>query len=129
SIDKDNAAKLNQAINSKINFSVEDEVVEEVDFEIHANSLTLDLVKEFASYEKLWGKQVEAPRFLVKDVEINCSDMTFGNTMKTSYNGIEIFSFSVDQKLEDLAKDGKVAKCNVIGTLGVNRFLNRETPQ
>lgn len=129
SISKDNAAKLNQAINSKINFSMEDEVVEEVDFELHANNLTLDLVKEFAKYDYLWGKSVEAPRFVFKDVEINCSDMAFGNTMKASYNGIEIFSFTVDNKLEQLSKQGKIAKCNVIGTLGINRFLNRETPQ
>lgn len=127
SISKNNITKLNDMINEALEHDEESQI--EVDFEIGSNELTTDLIDEVVELEKYWGKNCEEPLFAVKDVELRCADIEFKNTTKATFNGIELISFSVDERLQDLAEDNKLAVCDIIGTLGINRFLGRETPQ
>lgn len=128
SISSENLDKLNDAINEKLQFVNTSQPIE-VDFKIHSRNLNLDLVKEFAKYDKYWGKNVSEPVLVVTDVELQCGDFQFGNTMKGTKNGIEVFSFTVDSRIEQLAEDNKTIVCDIVGSLGVNHFLGKTTPQ
>lgn len=127
SISKENSLKLNSAINEKLKDYKPSPI--EVDFEIDAKVLTTRLIDEFESYAKYWGKGVDEPIFLVKDVELRTGEIDFKNIMKTQNNGLELMSFSINDDLLELSQDNSIAVCDVIGTIGVNRFLRNVTPQ
>lgn len=127
-VTEENLAKLDKAINSKLQFEKSSKPIE-VDFEIHSSSLTTSLIEEVEGYAKHFGKGCEEILFAITDVEVNCSDITFGNTQKFSKGNIEIMSFSVDNRFQSLASEGKSAKITIIGTLGLNRFLGKVTHQ
>lgn len=128
-ITKENLDKLNEVINNKLHFTNKDTTQIEVDFKLHNRSLNLNLVNEFAEYEKYWGKNCSEPLFCITDMELRCADFEFGNTMKVFSNGLEIFSFTVDEEIEKLAKENKTIICDIIGSLGINRFRGKITPQ
>lgn len=127
SISKENVMKLDKAVNEKLKDYKPAPI--EVDFEIDAKALTTSLVEEFESYAKYWGKGVTEPVFLVKNVELRTGDIDFKNIMKTQKNGLELMSFSINDDLLELSYDKSVTVCDVIGTIGVNRFLKNVTPQ
>lgn len=127
SISKENVMKLDEAINEKLKDYKPSPI--EVDFEIEAKVLSETLVEEFESYAKYWGKGVSEPVFLVKNMELRTGDINFKNIMKTQKNGLELMSFSINNDLLELSQTGDIAVCDVIGTIGVNRFLNTVTPQ
>lgn len=126
SINKENIEGLNKIINDKI--TIENRPLE-VDFEVDVKAVTDSLAKEFDSYEYLWCKGFDEPLMAIKNVEVDCSDIVFGNTTKFNVKGIEYFAFQSDQQLEEFATEGKVVTLDVIGTLGINRFLGKEKPQ
>lgn len=129
SISKENVDKLNDAINNKLHFTNDEVKPIEVDFKIHSRNLNLDLVNEFAEYEKYWGKNCSEPVFSVTDMELRCGEFEFGNTMKVFTNGLEVFSFTVDSEIEKLAAQNKTIVCDIVGSVGINRFRGRITPQ
>lgn len=126
SFTKDNLARINRTINNEIGDTT---TPIEVDFEISSKMLNESLVKEFYQYNFLWCKGFDEPIVIVKDVELNCANITFGNTMKATVNGVELMAFQIDERLQDLAKDKKIAVCDVIGSLEINHYLGKETPQ
>lgn len=128
SIPKENLKMLDKAINSKLQFESNMNKIA-VDFQINSKALTVSLVKDVAQYDRYFGKNCEQPLFAVTGMELRCKDITFGSTMKTVVNGVEILSFTIDKKLEELAKDNKIAVVDIIGTLGVNNFRGETTPQ
>lgn len=127
SIGKENMMRLDNAINEKLKDYKPTPI--EVDFEIDAKALTTNLVDEFESYAKHWGKGVSEPVFLVKNMELRTGDIDFKNVMKTQKNGLELMSFSINDDLLELSRDNSVVVCDVIGTIGVNRFLRNVTSQ
>src|SRR5699024_866775 len=124
----ENAKLLDETINNKLQFEKSSNEVY-VDFVIDKKSLSKSLVEEVAQLNKHFGKDCEEPLFTIKNIEIDCTEINFGSTMKFTINGIEILSFSVDDRLEKLASEGKLAVLDIIGTLGINRFLSKETHQ
>lgn len=127
SISKENTMKLDSAINERLKDYKPSPI--EVDFEIEAKVLSETLVEEFEAYAKYWGKGVTEPVFLIKNIELRTGDIDFKNVMKTQKNGLELMSFSINDDLLELSHDKSVAVCDVIGTIGVNRFLRNVTPQ
>lgn len=101
----------------------------EVDFTIDSTRLAEPLIKEFFHYDYLWCKGFDEPLVAVENVTLNCKYITFGNTMKFEINGVEILAFQIDGRLQELAEQGKSIKCTLIGTVGINYFLGKETPQ
>lgn len=129
-ISKENSFDLNEKINSVLQFESGSESSTEVDFEINGKALSSALVDSFEEYSPLWCKGFEAPLLAVTDIEVRVSDIQIGNTMKFSKGNVEILSFSVDPKIEEAAlKSNSILSCTILGTVGVNRFLGKETYQ
>lgn len=127
SISEGNLRILDKAINKKLQFASNSLIP--VDFEISSKALTIDLVKEVASYDKHFGKNCEPPVFAITDVEIDCSTIQFSGIMKTATRGVELLSFNVDKRLEELADSKKIAVVDLVGELGLNHFNGAVTPQ
>lgn len=127
SISKENAMRLDDVINEKLKDRKPSPI--EVDFEIDAKALTESLVNEFESFAKYWGKGADEPVFLVKNIELRTGDISFKNTMETQKNGLKLMSFSINSNLLELSHDNSIAVCDVIGSVGINRFLRNVTPQ
>lgn len=128
SITEENLKLLDKAINKKLQFESSQKPIE-VDFEIHSNSLTEELIEEVYSLEKHFGKGCEEILFAITDIEVDSKDISMGNTMKFNKGNIEFMSFSVDDRFIKLKDEEKVARLTVIGTLGKNIFLGKTTLQ
>lgn len=126
SFSKENINKINDTVNKEIGNTT---TPIEVDFEVSSKMLNESLVKEFYQYNHLWCAGFEEPLVAVKDVELNCKNIAFGNTMKFSINNVEILAFQIDDRLQELADQGKTAVCDIIGSLEINHFLGKETSQ
>ena len=119
-----------QKINDKINKDIGDSTTSiEVDFEINSKSLTESLVRSFDEYTPLWCKGFDTPLVAIKDVEINCSTISFGYPMRFTVNGVEMLSFQIDERLQELAEEDMVAVCDIVGSLEINHYRGDETPQ
>lgn len=128
SINEDSLKKLDKAINKKLQFEASEGLIP-VDFEISSKALTVELIKEVASYEKHFGKDCDPPVFAITGIEIDCSTIQFSSIMKTMYKGVELLGFNIDKRLQDLAMDGKLAVIDIVGELGLNHFNGNVTPQ
>lgn len=126
SVKKDKLGELIEKINSELDGK---KTPIEVDFEIGSDELTTDLVEDISSYENHWRKGFDEPLFAVTGVELNCSHFTFKGTMKTTYNGIELMAFQVDDRMEELALAGKSVIVDIVGKMGINRWMGNESPQ
>lgn len=129
-IKKDALVKLNEAINNALTFSNESNLIE-VDFILSEDELTADLIEEVYKYEYIWGKGIEQPTFgmeitldTTKIIPSNSSSM-----IKWSIKGIDFVQFTGDERLLVLKDDNKEVVLQIVGTLGVNCFLGRCTPQ
>lgn len=129
-ITEENFEVLNEAINKNKNFSSGDSKIE-VDFEIHGNSLTKTLAEEMDSVVKYFGKGCEEPLFAIKDIEVSTKNITIKNTSKLFHNGIELISFTENQELAKTIEENpnSLLVLTVVGKIGLNRFLDRVTPQ
>lgn len=129
-ITEENFEVLNEAINKNKNFSSGDSKIE-VDFEIHGNSLTKTLAEEMDSVVKYFGKGCEEPLFAIKDIEVSAKNIEIKNTTKIFNNGIELISFTENQELAKTIEENpnSLLVLTVVGKIGLNRFLDRVTPQ
>jgi len=129
-ITKENSLNLNEKINSVLQFETEKKSDIEVDFEIKGSSLSSALIDRFEEHSKLWCKGFESPRIAVTDIEVRTSDIQVGSTMKFNKGNVEIVSFSVDPEIERLTLEkDSILNCTILGTVGINRFLGKETYQ
>ena len=132
SIKKEALFNLNNAVNK----AVEEQGLNKgqaynVDFYLTPEQLNVDLIEEVYEYEYLWGKGAEKPLFAV-DAQVNTSDIVTSNsssTIKWSNNGIDFVQFSGDKRLLELKKDGHKVMVTLIGSLSINYFLGKSTPQ
>ena len=127
-ISGENLQKLNSTINSKLNFTHSEQKIP-VDFEVHSRTVNEGLCREIDSIEKYFCKGFDSPLFAIKEVEINCSGIQFKGTTKFRVNGVEYISFDINKELQALAKEGKVVTCDIIGTIGINRYRGNESGQ
>lgn len=128
SISAENLQVLDKVINKKLQFEASENLIP-VDFEISSKALTVDLIEEVASYERYFGKNCEPPSFAITGVEIDCSTIQFSSIMKTMVKGVELLSFNIDKRLQDLAMDKKLVVVDIVGELGLNHFNGNITPQ
>lgn len=128
-ITEENFELLNEAINKSKNFSSSDKI--EVDFEIHGNSLTKSLAEEMDSVVRYFGKGCEEPLFAIKDIEVSAKNVTIKNTTKIFNNGVELIAFTENQELAKTIEENpdSLLVLTVVGKIGLNRFLDRVTPQ
>lgn len=129
-ISEENFKLLNQAVNKNKNFSSsESEIL--VDFEIHSKTLTKTLAEEMDNVVKYFGKGCEEPLFAIKDIEVRAKDIIIKNTTKIFNNGIELISFTENQEMAKVIEENpdSLIVLTVVGKVGLNRFLDRVTPQ
>ena len=79
--------------------------------------------------EKFFVKGFEEPLFAIKDVQVNTSEIKYGVPLRIPINDVEAVIFKGDKDLEEYELENKTLVCDIVGTLGVNRFLGKETPQ
>ncbi|MGG0667860.1 DHH family phosphoesterase [Lederbergia citrisecunda] len=127
-ISESNLKILNSTINSKLNFTHSEQMIP-VDFEAHFRTVNEGLCRELDSIEKYFCKGFDSPLFAIKDVEIDCSDIQFKGTTKFLVNDVEYISFDINKELQSLAEEGKAVVCDVIGTIGINRYRGNECGQ
>lgn len=127
-ISEESFRELNSTINNKLNFTHSEQKIP-VDFEIYSKTVNEGLCRELDSIEKYFCKGFDSPQFAIKNVEINCSDIQFKGTTKFTVNGVGYIFFDINKEFQSLAEDGKVVVCDVIGTIGINRFLGNESGQ
>lgn len=122
--------KLNDEINKKLSFNSEEKEIL-VDFILSEDEITVDLIEDVYSYENLWGKGVEMPQFGF-EATVDTSNITTSKSssyLKWFKKGIEFVQFTGDEKLLELAGQNKEVTIKAVGTMGINSFLGRETPQ
>lgn len=129
-IDSENFEKLNKEINKRLeNIEINNSIP--VDFILNQNDLNEDLVKEFVSYEKYWGKGCEAPTFAVKNVEIHTKNMYVADSGYTRWNinGIDYVIFKGHSEIDKIIKQNKIAVLDVVGTLKENLWKGKKSYQ
>lgn len=127
-ITKENLELLPQAIKDSLPKDLKQSKLE-VDFEIKQYQLNGALAYELDKLEKFFVKGFEEPLFAIKDVQINTSEIKYGVPLRIPINDVEAVIFKGDKDLEEYELENKTLVCDIVGTLGVNRFLGKETPQ
>lgn len=127
-ITKENLKLLPQAIKDSLPKDLKQAQLE-VDFEITQKQLNSSLAYELDKLEKFFVKGFEEPVFAIKNVEINTSKIQYGVPLRIPINDVEAIIFKGDKELEEYELENKTLVCDIVGTLGVNRFLGKETPQ
>lgn len=127
-ITKENLELLPQAIKDSLPKDLKQSKLE-VDFEIKQYQLNGALAYELDKLEKFFVKGFEEPLFAIKDVQVNTSEIKYGVPLRIPINDVEAVIFKGDKDLEEYELENKTLVCDIVGTLGVNRFLGKETPQ
>lgn len=133
-IQREQAFKLNEAINVKIDGldmqnGDSDEIV--VDFFLSEHEINVDAVEKVYEYEHLWGKGAEKPMFAT-EITLDTTKMKKSNSsnmIEWYHNDVKFVQFSGDVRLIDMMKDGRVVELTLVGSLSINHFLGRATPQ
>lgn len=132
SIKRDALFNLNGAVNKAVREQgLNNGQAYNVDFYLTPEQLNVDLIDEVYEYEYLWGKGAERPLFAV-DIQVDTRDIVTSNsssTIKWANNGIDFVQFSGDRRLLELKKDGHKVNLTLVGSLGINYFLGKSTPQ
>ena len=134
-IDEENLGIMNKTINEACvtqNFTLTSGEID-VDFITTPKAINLSLAKQLDSYTHIWGKGVEEPLFAVEKLRISARTTMrkpSGYT-KWTYNGIDYVIFTGDSELNTYLDKYPNSDLilNVIGSLGMNTFLGKETPQ
>jgi single-stranded-DNA-specific exonuclease len=129
-IHKDQFDAVNEKLNQLLDkYSFEDIYV--VDFEIECKSLNEKLIYEICELEDVWGKDVEEPYLVVKNININdCEVELLGkqeNTISIQYGDIKFMIFKTDKFEYEKIKNAK--KIDVIGKANINIYNDQEYPQ
>lgn len=126
SFKKEEIEKINDTIN-KVVGSTKTPI--KVDFEIDSKALNESLIRQFDNHKNLWCKGFDIPLVAIKNVEIDCSSIEFGYPTKFSVKGVSMLSFQEDERLKELSEKGMTAVCDIAGSLEINRYRDKETPQ
>jgi single-stranded-DNA-specific exonuclease len=131
---KDNIPAIDERLKllgvETVEFSHDEKTIE-VDFELNANQLGRFVVDNVAGYQKYWGKGLEQPLFAIKDIEVDFSNVKIssGGAIKFEVNGVEFTQFSADKRFYDLVETDNNVTLTVVGTLGINEYMGKETHQ
>lgn len=105
----------------------------EVDFVFNAreSEKLSEVIFELGEHPELWGKDIEEPQILVKNIRLQREDIIFydkASTIKFSYDGVEyIKSYSDD--LKEQIDSMKEIELTVIGTAQINHWMGKDTPE
>lgn len=129
-ITKEGMKRLREILKvEKLHFSQEDSSIP-VDFLITPHSLSKSLAEEFDRLAFLWGTGCKEPVVAIKDLEIRSDNIKTSSILKAFVGDVELISFTVDPELAKAAEEtGKVITVDVVGSLGLNRFMDKATPQ
>ncbi|SKB64457.1 single-stranded-DNA-specific exonuclease [Lysinibacillus sp. AC-3] len=131
-ISRDSLFSLNGAINSALeeqNLTGHQKI--DVDFYLEDGQLTTELVNKVFEYEYLWGKGARKPLFAI-DIEVDTNRIkksSSSNMIEWYHNNIKFLQFTCDRRLLDLMEDGHIVNLTIVGSLSVNYFLGKSTPQ
>lgn len=129
-IKRDNLKKVIEVLDLKLKDYVFGNVYQ-VDFCVSSDSLDIDLIKLICSYRNVWGKDVEEPLFLIKDIPINLEYVSLigkkEDTIKVWHSGISYMFFKKSKEQYHELIAGKYL--NVIGRASINEYEGNEYPQ
>lgn len=106
-----------------------------VDFIYQANTLKPDDIINLASYEELWGKQMEEPLITIENITIKKDNIYRLGEKKDTIkiilpNGIELIKFkSSDEEYQLLYSDLGCVIINVVGKCSINTWAGETTAQ
>jgi single-stranded-DNA-specific exonuclease len=130
-IHKDNLVEVNDILNEKLSH-VLNENVYEVDFVIPSNQINESIVKDIAQLRDVWGNTVGEPLLLIKDIQVNTSDIDNGqkkNVLKFTSRGIEFIRFkSSEEEYTELSK-GENVTMDIVVKCGINEYNGVVKPQ
>lgn len=128
-ISYDNMSRLIDILSSdKLNFSQDSQI--EVDFTVHANSLSPQLAESFDDMAYIWGQGCKEPKIALTGVEVSTDNIQVKSFMKMFVNSTELISFSVVKEMAEVAeRKGHKVTFDAIGSLSLNRFRGNTTPQ
>jgi single-stranded-DNA-specific exonuclease len=91
-----------------------------------------DLILDIAENDYIWGTGNPTPMVYVKDIIFTPDDMQImganQDTMKISKNGIEYIQFRAGELIKKI-REYDVVSMSVVGTMSVNHWSGRSTPQ
>lgn len=110
-----------------------------VDFIVDSSQLSFPIITTVDEYKHVWGKDVDEPKFVVKDVTIHLDEVSVigqrMNVIKFSSRGIEYIKFSSSieefrKEIEGKANGGRgQLVADVVGSVAINHFRGKMTPQ
>ncbi|PLR99517.1 DHH family phosphoesterase [Bacillus sp. T33-2] len=119
-------AKLNEML---FDYDIDDKY--NVDFDIKASSLSPDLIYTINELEDYWGKDIDEPYLVVKDIPIADAEVTLmgkkEDTIAIVFNGIKYMKFKTNQETYEEVLNAK--KVSVVGKAKVNIYKDVLTPQ
>lgn len=126
----DNINHANDKLNDLLReYNFED--VFEVDFDIPATSLSEDLVYEINDMEDIWGKGIEEPLMLIRDINIKDAEVNLmgkkENTVGIVSGEIKYILFNTDRDTYEMIANAKTV--NVVGKAKINRYKGEDQPQ
>lgn len=129
-ISKENINKVNDKLNQELSaYNFEDLYI--VDFEIESNSLTDELVFEICKLEDVWGKDVDEPYIVIKNIKVSESEIdligTNENTISIYNNDLKYIMFKTDREFYN--KVMKKKTIDIIGKFSINEYRGEQYPQ
>lgn len=109
------------------------EGVYEADFVFNANESEkiAKVIFELGEYPDLWGKDVEEPLIVIKNIRLQKEDFTFyekASTIKFSYNGIDYLK-SYAEDLKDKINSMSEVELTIIGKAKINNWMGKVSPE
>jgi single-stranded DNA-specific DHH superfamily exonuclease len=91
-----------------------------------------DLIFDIAENDYIWGTGNPTPMVYIKDIIFTPDDMQImganQDTMKISKNGVEYIQFRAGELIKKI-REYDVVSMSVVGTMSVNHWGGRSTPQ
>ena len=109
------------------------EGVYEADFVFDANESEKisEVIFELGEYPELWGKDVEEPLIVVKNIRLKKEDFTFydkASTVKFSCGGIGYLKSYADDLKEKVNSMSEI-ELTIIGKAKINNWMGKTTPE
>lgn len=127
-----NFSLLDEVINHKLS-DVEVEESYIVDFVMNQKAMTSSFIEDMDKYAHLWGKGIEEPQYAIVDIDVRGTDLQLigktQNVIKFMKNNIEYVQFTASEELKEYVGSDKKLTLTIIGTTGINVWLDKRTPQ
>lgn len=134
-IEPNNLVKVNNIINKKLKDVELNASTYDVDFEIDMKHFTRTFVSEINDYADIWGRGVEKPKILIKNIKLDKSSILLlgkkKNVIKFNKNGIEFIKFgSSEEEYNNIIKGkNRQVSIDLIGTCSENNWGGKKTQQ